>query len=82
MDLNFAELGPCRTGFCLSDLYKGTKPACSDCALKYGAAMLSSDLGRDKIQPEGFSSLLSSCKASPSDYPYTYTATTSVSPTR
>jgi hypothetical protein len=63
-----------RSGFCLSSLYAGTRTACSDCTLKYGAAMLSSDYGRDKISPEGFSSLLSSCSADPASYTYTYTS--------
>ncbi|ESZ90353.1 LysM domain-containing protein [Sclerotinia borealis F-4128] len=67
------------TGFCLADLYNGTKTACSDCSLKYGAAMLSSDYGRVKVQPSAFSSLLSSCGTPASSYPYTYTSTSTTS---
>lgn len=62
------------SGFCLSSLYAGGKTACSDCALKYGAAMLSSDYGRTRIKPDSFSALLSSCKADPAKYTYTYTS--------
>jgi hypothetical protein len=61
------------TGFCLFDLYNGLKPACSDCALKYHAALLSSDYGRLKEAPEQFSSLLSSCGVPASSYTYSYT---------
>ncbi len=62
------------SGFCLSSLYAGKKTACSDCALKYGAAMLGSDYGRTRISPGSFSSLLSSCKADPTKYTYSYTS--------
>lgn len=63
-----------RTGFCLADLYNHTKEACSDCALKYGTIMVSSDFGQVKIKPEAFSALLSSCSVPASSYPYTYTS--------
>lgn len=66
------------TGFCLPALYNGTKAACSDCSYKYGAAMLSSDYGRTKLQPKAFSSLLSSCSVPATKYPYTYTSSTTV----
>ena len=49
------------------------KAACSDCALQYGALMLTSDYGRVKIQPDQYSALLSSCGIPASSYPYTYT---------
>ena len=39
------------TGFCLPALYNGTKDICSDFPLKYGAAMLGSDYGRNQLQP-------------------------------
>ncbi|KAL1835395.1 hypothetical protein VTJ49DRAFT_6815 [Mycothermus thermophilus] len=63
------------TGFCLSSLYAGLKEVCSECSLKYGAAMLGSDYGRQRISPDDFSSLLSSCSADPTSYTYTYTST-------
>ncbi|KAI1658124.1 hypothetical protein F4813DRAFT_388904 [Daldinia decipiens] len=63
------------SGFCLWDLYAGNETACSDCALKYGAAMLSSDYGRAKLSPGKFSSTLSSCSADPKSYTYTYSST-------
>lgn len=69
------------TGFCLPALYNGTKAACSDCSYKYGAAMLSSDYGRAKLQPMAFSSLLSSCSVPATKYPYTYTSTPTASAT-
>ncbi|KAF6233163.1 hypothetical protein HO173_008707 [Letharia columbiana] len=65
------------TGFCLPSLFNATKTLCSDCSLKYGAAMLGSDYGRNRIQPSAFSSLLSSCSIPASDYPYTYWPTPS-----
>ncbi|KAL2060600.1 hypothetical protein VTL71DRAFT_9241 [Oculimacula yallundae] len=68
------------TGFCLPALYNGTKPKCSDCSLKYGQAMLSSDYGRVRVKPDAYSSLLANCSTPASKYPYTYTSTTS-SPT-
>ncbi|CAL8580056.1 hypothetical protein XPA_005790 [Xanthoria parietina] len=60
-------------------LYNGTKSKCSDCSLQYGAAMLSSDYGRDKVKPKAFSSLLSSCSVPATNYPYTYTVTPTTS---
>lgn len=70
-----------RTGFCLPALYNGTKASCSDCSYKYGAAKLSSDYGRTKLQPKAFSSLLSSCSVPATKYPYTYTSTPTASAT-
>ncbi|KAI2707493.1 hypothetical protein DTO013E5_8367 [Penicillium roqueforti] len=71
------------SGYCLADLYNRTKAPCSDCTLKYGSIMMSSDYGRNKFPPAAFSSLLSSCSVPASSYPYTYTplptATTMVS---
>ncbi len=56
---------------------------CSDCFLKYEAAMLGSAYGQYRISPDDFSSLLSSCSVPASSYPYTTpastTATTAVS---
>ncbi|EGX88797.1 LysM domain-containing protein [Cordyceps militaris CM01] len=60
------------SGFCLQDLNNGTKDLCSDCALKYGAVMASSDWGNDKMNPAQFSSLLKYCSADPSSYPYSH----------
>ncbi|RDK37083.1 hypothetical protein M752DRAFT_310156 [Aspergillus phoenicis ATCC 13157] len=61
------------SGYCLADLYNRTKAPCSDCTLKYGSVMMSSDYGRNKFPPAAFSSLLSSCSVPASSYPYTYT---------
>lgn len=57
------------SGFCLAGLYGGTKDACSECALKYGVVMAASVWGRAVVSPDFFS-LLSSCRADPSSYPY------------
>ncbi|KAJ5372785.1 hypothetical protein N7517_004791 [Penicillium concentricum] len=62
------------TGYCLADIYNHTKAACSDCTLKYGAVMASSDYGRKQFPLEVFSSLLSSCSVPASSYPYEYTS--------
>ncbi|KAL4782868.1 hypothetical protein BJX76DRAFT_358502 [Aspergillus varians] len=62
------------TGFCFADLQNHTKEACSDCTLKYGAVMMSSDYGRKQFPPAAYSSLLSSCSVPASSYPYSYTA--------
>jgi len=64
-----------RAGFCLAALYNGTKSACSNCSLSYGAVMLASDYGRARVQPDGYSSLLSSCGVPASEYPYNYSPT-------
>ncbi|KAI1104573.1 hypothetical protein F4804DRAFT_332111 [Jackrogersella minutella] len=69
------------SGFCLSSLYAGNETACSQCALKYGAAILSSDYGRAKLAPDQFSSKLSSCSADPASYTYTYSSTTTTTST-
>ncbi|PWY68696.1 hypothetical protein BO83DRAFT_400387 [Aspergillus eucalypticola CBS 122712] len=61
------------SGYCLADLYNRTKAPCSDCTLKYGSVMMSSDYGRNKFSPAAFSSLLSSCSVPVSSYPYIYT---------
>lgn len=62
------------TGYCLTGIYDHTKTACSDCTLKYGAVMASSDYGRKQFPPEAFSSLLSSCNVPASSYTYEYTS--------
>ncbi|KAK3934138.1 hypothetical protein QBC46DRAFT_274422 [Diplogelasinospora grovesii] len=58
---------------------------CSDCFLKYEAAMLESAYGQTRVTPDDFSSLLSSCSAPATSYPYTTpvptTATTTTSGT-
>lgn len=71
------------SGFCLPRINARNVTACSDCVYKYGAALLSSDYGRQKMQPAAFSSLLSSCGADPSSYPYSYSSsqTTAVTTT-
>ncbi|KAL4759198.1 uncharacterized protein BDW70DRAFT_169597 [Aspergillus foveolatus] len=69
------------SGFCLADLYNHTKAACSDCTLKYGAVMMSSDYGRQQFPPAAYSSLLASCSVPASSYPYTYTPLPTATPT-
>ena len=54
---------------------------CSDCFLKYEAAMLGSAYGQHRISPDDFSSLLSSCSAPASSYPYTTPASTTATTT-
>ncbi|RYP62165.1 hypothetical protein DL771_009838 [Monosporascus sp. 5C6A] len=61
-------------GYCLAELHAGNKTECSECALKYGAVMVSSDYGRGKVAVDDFEKMLSTCKASPSDYPWTHTS--------
>ena len=50
---------------------------CSDCFLKYEAAMLESAYGQRRVSPAAFSSLLSSCSSPAASYPYTTPASTS-----
>ncbi|OAA41492.1 LysM domain-containing protein [Beauveria brongniartii RCEF 3172] len=44
---------------------------CSDCFLKYEAAMIAAPYGGVQLQPDDFSSLLSSCSKPATSYPYT-----------
>ena len=53
----------------------GLQP-CSDCFLKYEAAMLESAYGQNRVTPQDFSSLLSSCSVPATSYPYTTPAQT------
>ncbi|OJJ30807.1 hypothetical protein ASPWEDRAFT_140622 [Aspergillus wentii DTO 134E9] len=62
-----------RSDFCLKELYGRNRTACSDCTMKYGAVMVSSDYGRRKLPPKAYSSLQSSCGVPASSYPYNYT---------
>lgn len=61
------------SGYCLADLYGGNRTACSECALKYGAVMVSSDYGRQRYSEDLFKDTLSSCSVPASSYTYTYT---------
>ncbi|KAJ5505939.1 hypothetical protein N7453_004896 [Penicillium expansum] len=61
------------TGYCLAGIYNHTKTACSDCTLKYGAVMASSEYGRKQFPPNVLS-LLSSCNVPASSYTYVYTS--------
>jgi len=56
--------------FCYPDAMNHTLQACDDCTLKYFAAMLNSTYGVRKTSENSFKSLLSSCSASPTKYPY------------
>ncbi|KAH6889840.1 hypothetical protein B0T10DRAFT_360979, partial [Thelonectria olida] len=68
-------------GYCLTQLYSGNRTACSDCALKYGAKMVGSDFGREKYSEKEFKSVLSSCSAPTSSYPYTIPSTSTTKTT-
>ncbi len=54
---------------------------CSDCFLKYEAAMLESAYGLRRVSPGAFSSLLSSCSSPAASYPYTAPAPTAATST-
>lgn len=56
----------------------GNETQCSSCVLRYAAGLLNSTYGRIKLQPSGFSSLLSSCSAKATLYPYSSISTTTV----
>ncbi|PHH87392.1 hypothetical protein CDD83_8935 [Cordyceps sp. RAO-2017] len=56
------------SGFCLEELYNGTREACSQCALQYGTVMAGSPWGQGAVSRESFSSLLSSCGSDPTSY--------------
>jgi hypothetical protein len=56
--------------FCYPGVANHTTNACDDCTLKYVAGLLSSEWGIGKVSENDFSTLLSSCKASPTDYPH------------
>nr|POE90693.1 lysm domain-containing protein [Quercus suber] len=66
---------------CYPQISNGTAEPCSDCFLKYEAALLSSDYGRGQIRPAGFSSLLSQCGQPSSKYPVQAPTTTSTTST-
>ncbi|ETS82828.1 hypothetical protein PFICI_04704 [Pestalotiopsis fici W106-1] len=54
---------------------------CSDCLLQYEAAMLNSDYGRVRFDPDSFSTQLSSCGIAATSYPYTDPPATSTTAT-
>lgn len=57
-------------GLCFPGLANGKYTACSDCALSYEAKLLGSTYGEHFIDADSFSSILSSCGAASSEYPY------------
>ena len=65
--------------YCYSDITnrKNSIEPCSDCFLQYEAAMLGSVYGRQRVDPDSFSSLLSSCSVPGSSYPYSTPTSTS-----
>ncbi|KAL4962768.1 uncharacterized protein BDV14DRAFT_210410 [Aspergillus stella-maris] len=69
--------------YCYSDITnrKNSIEPCSDCFLQYEAAMLGSVYGRQRVDPDSFSSLLSSCSVPGSSYPYSTPTSTSGSTT-
>lgn len=66
--------------FCYPDAMNHTLQYCDDCALKYFASMLNSTYGARKMTEKSFQSILSSCNASPTKYPYTTPAAVSTPP--
>ncbi|GKZ34453.1 hypothetical protein AbraIFM66950_004728 [Aspergillus brasiliensis] len=65
--------------YCYSDITnrRNSIEPCSDCFLQYEAAMLGSVYGRQRVDPDSFSSLLSSCSVPGSSYPYSTPTSTS-----
>ena len=62
--------GTSASDFCYPKIINRTVGFCDDCTYKYLAGMLSLNEGRRKINEESFTSILSSCKASPTKYPH------------
>jgi hypothetical protein len=60
--------GTSTTDFCYPKVINRTLGFCDDCALKYFAGLLSLDRGAMKIGEDGFTSILSLCKVSPTKY--------------
>jgi hypothetical protein len=56
--------------FCYPKVVSHKLGFCDDCTLKYLASLLSSDQGAMKVDEDGFTSILSSCKVSPTKYPH------------
>ncbi|KAJ5720987.1 uncharacterized protein N7483_008921 [Penicillium malachiteum] len=66
--------------YCLPDVATGNVSDCLPCMHKYEAAMLDSPYGQMRYSPDTYSSLLSSCGAVASSYPFTDTAIATVLP--
>ncbi|KAJ5726593.1 uncharacterized protein N7483_007950 [Penicillium malachiteum] len=66
--------------YCLPAVVMGNVSDCSTCMYMYEAAMLDSSYGQVRYSPDTYSSLLSSCGAVGSSYPYTDTAVATVLP--
>ncbi|EPE27579.1 LysM [Glarea lozoyensis ATCC 20868] len=75
-----AKGGPA-SEFCYPDAVNQTLKVCDDCALKYFAAMLNSTYGARKMSETRFRSLVSSCGASPTKYPYSTASVVTAPPT-
>lgn len=75
-----ADIAAGSSGYCLNALYGGNWTACSDCALKYRAMMVSSDYRRARYPEKAFKSVLSSCSVPESSYTYTYTSISTSEP--
>ncbi|KAJ5175304.1 uncharacterized protein N7482_001181 [Penicillium canariense] len=67
--------------YCLPAVVTGNVSDCSPCMYEYEAAMLDSPYGQVRYSPDTYSSLLSSCGAVASDYPFTDSAVATVLPT-
>ncbi|KAL4745604.1 hypothetical protein BDW72DRAFT_208065 [Aspergillus terricola var. indicus] len=67
--------------YCYSEITKRDTriQPCSDCFLRYEAAMLGSPYGQPRVDSNAFSFLLSSCSILASSYPYTTPTKTSTS---
>ncbi|KAI0487067.1 hypothetical protein F4859DRAFT_510850 [Xylaria cf. heliscus] len=80
------ENGTTTSSFCWPKVVAHNTTTCDKCTLKYLAGHLSSPVGNGKIDEKGFSSLVSSCGAKPTDFPHSTstvplpTSTPTVSP--
>ncbi|KAJ6114750.1 hypothetical protein N7486_000528 [Penicillium sp. IBT 16267x] len=70
-----------RVGLLLASRGNSNVSDCSPCMYEYEAAMLDSPYGQVRYSPDTYSSLLSSCGAVASDYPFTDSAVATVLPT-
>jgi hypothetical protein len=62
--------GSSATDYCYPKIVNHTVGFCDDCTLKYLAGLLSSERGAQKMHEADFTSILSSCKVSPTKYPH------------
>ncbi|KAI0439808.1 hypothetical protein F4803DRAFT_568059 [Xylaria telfairii] len=58
------------SSFCWPGVVAHNTSVCDKCTLKYLAGFLGSPVGNNKIDEKGFTSLVSSCGAKPTDFPH------------